>query len=123
MVVEEEEKPKEEEEVEEVAAAVEGEDDDEEEGGDTHYVGFEGDRSRVVVIDKKATVKRWFLGSAEAVRRYDEVDDAYQLTWVAVVLTIVSIVGTVVAFTCFVRDKRLFLIPGIAGITCSGDPR
>ena len=97
-------------------AEEEKEEEEEEDGEDTHYVGFEGDWSRVVVIDKKATVQRWFLGSAEADRRYDEVWSACQLTPICTVLVAVSIVGTIVAYTCFVRDKRLFLIPGIAGV-------
>ena len=88
----------------------------EEDGRDTHYVGFEGDRSRVVVIDKKATFARWFLGSAEASKRYDEAWAACQLTPITLVLSLVSTVGTVIAYTCFVRDKRLFFIPGIAGV-------
>jgi len=95
----------------------EGEEEDaDEDGKDTHYVSFEGDRSRVVVIDKKATFQRWFLGSAEADRRYDEVWSACQLTLVCIVLGVVSMVGTLIACGYYVRDKRLFLIPGIAGV-------
>ena len=92
------------------------EEDDDEDGRDTHCVSFEGDRSRVVVVDKNATFQRWFLGSEEANRRYKKVWKKLQLSLVCVVLTFMSIVATVVAYTCFVRDKRLFLIPGIAGV-------
>ena len=123
MAVEEEGKEEEEkkeaereEEAEAEEEAVEAKEEAEDGGKDTHYVSFEGDRSNVVVIDKKATVQRWFLGSAEADRRYKEVWAACQLTPIFLVLGIVSIIGTFVAYTCFVRDKRLFLISGIAGV-------
>mmetsp|Transcript_12551 Transcript_12551/g.34132 ORF Transcript_12551/g.34132 Transcript_12551/m.34132 type:complete len:629 (+) Transcript_12551:194-2080(+) len=104
----EEEEDEEQEEKEEV--------EEEEEGEDTHYVSFEGDRSRVVVVDKKATFRRWLLGSAEADRRYKEVWAACQLTPITVLLGLVSFLATTVAYTCFVRDKRMFLIPGLAGV-------
>mmetsp|Transcript_12546 Transcript_12546/g.34109 ORF Transcript_12546/g.34109 Transcript_12546/m.34109 type:complete len:704 (+) Transcript_12546:149-2260(+) len=94
----------------------EGKEEEEEDGEDTHYVSFEGDRSRVVVVDKKATFRRWLLGSAEADRRYKEVWAACQLTPITVLLGLVSFLATTVAYTCFVRDKRMFLIPGLAGV-------
>jgi hypothetical protein len=93
----------------------EGGEDAKENGEDTHYVGFEGDRSRVVVINKKATVLRWLLGKAWQ-SWHNKVWAAYQLTPICTVLGAVSTVACFVAYTCFVRDKRLFLIPGIAGV-------
>jgi len=89
---------------------------EEEEGRDTHYVSFEGDLSRVVVIDKGAYLSRWLMGSAEASKRYDEVWAACQLTPICMVLNLVSIAATMAAYTCIIHDKRLFLIPGIAGV-------
>ena len=95
-------------------APAQGEEEDEEEGRDTHYVGFEGDRTRVVVVDKKATVKRWLFGIAGA-RRYSEVWKACYLNEINAVLIILTTVSTVVAYTCTIHDKRLFLIPAVAG--------
>ena len=76
---------------------------------------FEGERARIVVIDKGADSLRWLLGRA----RGDAFDDwwqAWHLTETVLVLGIVSIVATPVLMMMSVKfDRRLFLIPGVAG--------
>jgi len=48
-----------------------GGDTEEEIGGDTHVVAFEGARGRIIVVAKKMTMTRWFIGSDEGKAVYE----------------------------------------------------
>mmetsp|Transcript_96319 Transcript_96319/g.274432 ORF Transcript_96319/g.274432 Transcript_96319/m.274432 type:complete len:209 (-) Transcript_96319:1894-2520(-) len=83
---------------------------------DTHAVGWEGGRNRIIVVAKKMTLQRWAAGSDERDASVKRVYQKYSITIVLTILAVVSNIVLLVMLVHDVKDKRLYWLTVPGGI-------